>query len=1093
MHKSKLLIFGMLLSSYIGIKAASITIPNYTEDFSTLSVAKPDMGLKGWSRIVDKHTINGSDYTVSYQSYTYSYGVKAPSVYCSTQKIGPYGKTEEANDILVTPKISGTLSFWAKAYSSTGTNSIRLFRCTLNDDGSFTAGDEIDLGEGNTVSYTAKRITVPGEFDNEYVGFRIDGCYLDDVSATSAEREEEKIFILNSASNTGGSSLTADQRNSVKLPVKVTLSNTGDLDFTQGDANYELYLHRGSSSTASSSTKIATVKLTDPLAVGATSVESNVVFSFSAANGSGNYFFVYDPDGNYKSLGYTTIKEYKPELKINRDQTGNYEFIPLDFGFTNPEDTRALTLKLKNIGSAPLNDLQCITSDNFSVSGIQPIASEGEIEVTVSLDATTPGWYEGAITFTGTNVTSQTIKVRGLIKDANIWTEDFEAESFPANFLVEGEYWKIGSTPTELATVGNSKWAQNSNSYSYSVTEFITPKLQVNEDDDPLQVFIGRIGSRTETKSNLKIKYSPDRINWTEVTSLQDASSNSPFGPDLISSVNASLFKRITVDNIPAGEWFIAFEGNYSNIAHITGYHLAEVDHDLMYVGHNIPNEGMVNYPLIATLKLKNMNSVPETDYSVTLYADDNAVATADATDFAAASEKEFTMTYYPHATGTSSMKIVFEAGDFKYESDPMEVTINAEVASEEKQIGTRGKSDFNTPVNAYYKHSHTEMIYNQSQLGLEPGSKIVSLTFIGYRTSQSSSADVNYTAYVSSDSREKLTTSAGFKNLEEMTKVKEGSVHFDASASYTSSIDYYTPLLKIEFDEPFTYEGGNLCVAFTSDASTTRKDVQYSLISGTSGQAMYGRSDSQATAELTPYSIGELPVLIIGTQKSVGLVSGKVCSSDSTPIEGAQVKFASGDVYYETVSDNEGNYSLEIMQLDRTYQISANAEGYEVYETAEPVTIEEGNSTINITMTPLPTAHVVVSGTVTDKHTGDAIKGASVVFECADRREEAEETDEDGNYSITIHNPGTEEWNVTVTATNYKQHLHSQVLTDNTPLHFILEKDGTVNIEEIENDCREWEYFDINGIKINDSLKLRPGIYIRINGTSVEKVLIKE
>ncbi len=1348
MHKFNLLFLCLLLSSYFGINANTITIPGYVEDMSTLSVSKPDLGLKGWSRIVDTHNINGTDYKVTYSSYTYSYGTKAPSLYCSTQKIGPYGNTQEANDILVTPKIWGTLSFWCKAYSTAATNTIRLFKCTKNADGSFTTGQEIELGEDNKATYTAKTITVPTEFNGEYVGFRIEGCYIDDVSATSAEREEEKSFILSSASNTGGSSLNADQRNSVKLSLKVSLTNTGDLPFNSGDENYELYLHRGSSSAASSSTKIATLKLSEVLEAGETK-EMNVNVSFNASTGTGNYYFLYDPDGNYKSLSYITIKEYKPELKIVRDQTAEYQFIPLDFGFSAPADTRTLSLQLKNDGAAPLTDLAYETSDNFTVSGIQEIPAGESIDVTVSLNATTPGWYEDVLTFTGTNVTSQSIKVRGLITDPALWTEDFEEEDFPGNFLVEGDYWKIGSSPEVIATPGNAKWAQNNVKYSYASTQFITPKLEVNEDDEPLQVFIGRIGGRSDYNANIKIKYSADRVNWTEVMSLQDAYSNSPFGSELLSSSSANLFKRLTVNDIPAGEWFIAFEGIYVNIAHITGYRLAQVDHDIMYVSHSIPTEGRINNPYTASLKLKNMNSVPETDYTVTLYAGDEAVATADADEFAVASEKEFTMSYYPHAAGTVTMKAVFQSGEFKYETNPVEVNIGLEVAKEEKQIGTRGSSDFNVPINAYYKHSHTEMIYKESQLGLEPGSQIVSMTFVGYHNNTTSSADVTYSVYLSSDSRDKLTTSGGFKDLSEMTKVKDGSVHFDSQATYSSTIEYYSPLLEIVFDEPFTYEGGNICIAITSDADPTRKDVQFSLISGTSGQSMYGRSDSQATATLTPYTLSSLPVVIIGTQKATGLVTGTVSDKDSAPVEGATIKFTSGEVYYETTTDNEGKYSLEIMQLDRQYKISVSAPGfyYVDSEDMEPRTIPEGETTIDIvlentvktltgrvtdletseglggvnvvastenrdatysttttddgsytlnilspedaewtilfshsayqsqtftidgntdfaelnaTLTPIyvkisgtvtdekdePVSgatvafacgsrteesvttgedgkyekrinvpgeaewtvsvsaegfvtqtvvgtltednniinfslipdQVIVSGTVTDITTAEGIAGATVIFvnedsreiagvtdseghfsliisepgtgewsvtitapgylsvsstesltvgeidmnfslkkdqviisgtitdkteltpvsgavvtfECGDRKEISEPTQEDGKYMVIITSPGSLEWTVTATAENYKEESRSIVLADDSPIHFSLEKDD-VGINAIGELNDGWVYFDLNGFRIKDFKNIVPGTYIRVKGSVSQKIIITD
>lgn len=1006
----------MMLCTALGMQG--ITITPYVEDFSTLSVNKPDMGLKGWTRIKDVHSINGTDYSVSYQAYTYSYGAKSPSVYCSTQQVGPYGNKVDANDILVTPKITGTLSFWCKKYT-TNSGSLKLFKCTKNADGSFAVGEEIDLGE--EVTYTAKTITLPQEFDGEFVGFRIEGVYLDDVKATSAERDAVQSFAISSASRDGSGNLEADARNSVKLPVKITLTNTGDIDYVAGQEGYELYLHAGSSSTASSASKISTVKLTEDLPAGETK-EMSVTFSFSG-QGTG-YFFVYDPAGNYKSLSYITVKEYKPELKIVRNQTDAYRFIPLDFGYST-EAERVLTLELQNAGSAPLNNLSCQASEGFETDCPTSIPAGESVTVNVKLTAIDPGWYTGALVFTGNNTESQTIEVRGLVSDPELWSEGFEGETLPANFLA-GEYWEISKDPAVIATPGNSSWATNTGKYSYNVTELISPKLEVREGDEPLQIFAGRKGGRTDTYSELKVKYSSDREHWTELEHWQDSYSNSIFGDEMLSSDNANLFKRFTVD-LPEGEWFVAFEGKYVNIAHLTGYRLAVVDHDLKHVSHSIPKEGMVNNEYVATLKLKNMNSVPETDYTVTLYAGDEVLATADAEEFAAASEKEHKMSYYPHQAGTVTMKAVFKAGDFVLETDEVDVNISEEVARINKQIGTRKSNDYYAPINAYYKHGHTETIYTEEMLGLEPGAQIVSLTYVGYRDNKTGTADVNYSAYLASDDRDKPTAAkGGFRDLNEMTLVKSGSVHFDAGQSYEGSLSdaYYTPLFEVVFDEPYTYEGGNLCVAFKSDADPTRNGVLFSLADGTYGAMIYGRDDSVENPDY--YSSSYAPVVLIGTQKPTATVSGTVTANEQ-PVENAVVRFRSGNVHYEATSDADGKYSVEIIQIDKNYKVTASADDL-AYEEEEERIFPEGPSTVNISFAAALPA-VTVTGVVTDSTNDMPVANASVTFTCGERAEDPAVTDADGKYTIRIENPGDEEWTVTVTAPGYNMHSETDHL----------------------------------------------------------------
>lgn len=771
-------------------------------------------------------------------------------------------------------------------------------------------------------------------------------CGLFSVQASGAS------FKLNSATRVGTGEVDADMRNSARLTYKISLTNTGSGEISAGADGYEVYLYRGGyNASLNSATKVSTLALTETLAPGATTtVEAQFAFP---AKGEGDYFFVADPSGNTSGQTYIKVNEYLPKLVLDRGTNSTtYAYIPLDFGFGGTEG-RVMTLNFSNDGIAPLTGLQCDVEGPFAVDGLTDIAAGASLTVTVTMTAGEPGWYEGSLVFKAPNVESKALVARGHVSDPELWAEDFETDDFPGSFIV-GNYWQITDDPEEIATPGNLRWAANTGTYAVSKSQFVTPRLEVRAGDAPLEIFAARLGSTyTTPATEMAVKYSSDRENWTEALYLEDTSSNSPFGNEFIMSARGNLFKRFTVE-IPEGEWFVAIEGKALNVGHITGYRLAEVAHDVMHIEHKLPVEATVNHPYVATLRLRNMNSVTESGYSVSLYSGEQLLASVEPDDFDSGEERTFEVAYYPHEAGMMPVSVAFESGDYRFETEPVEVTVAEEQAVEETFItGTRASSNQQYgPVNAFYRYATSETIYTAEELGLEEGVKIVSLTYLGYRTNESTTGDVSYTAYLARDERNTPYQSPAFRDVADMTQVKASSVIFPSGQSYESTLEYFDPIFKVDFDTPYVYEGGNLCVVFKSVANTIRRGVQFTPYKtdfngvSTFGRMIYNQSDSDPNA----YIQSTYPcMVIVGTEKAVATVTG-VVTSNGDPVAGATVRLTSGEVYYETLTDGDGTYSLTVMQLDRLYRVSATAPGLQYEDEAERE-IPEGESVIDITL----------------------------------------------------------------------------------------------------------------------------------------------
>ena len=136
--------------SLLTVMVLALTLPgahaevvtNYSFDFSGLSTTAHDFAPSGWGHIVDSY-FSTEDYEKYYVSYTQqtSGGVDdSPCLYVGSQNVGSGWDTQEVNDMLVTPQVSGTVTLAVKKQVTTG--SVKFYACTSSGS-SFVKGDEI--------------------------------------------------------------------------------------------------------------------------------------------------------------------------------------------------------------------------------------------------------------------------------------------------------------------------------------------------------------------------------------------------------------------------------------------------------------------------------------------------------------------------------------------------------------------------------------------------------------------------------------------------------------------------------------------------------------------------------------------------------------------------------------------------------------------------------------------------------------------------------------------------------------------------------------------------------------------------------------
>ena len=145
-----LLLVSVFLTGSI-MKVGAIDVSPYSETFTGLSTSKHDFAPVGWGHIVDYLPYSGGgwggdDVYVSYSVPT-SGGQSGAYLKGGSQSLtNDDYDSKTAYDLLVTPAVKGTVTFYVKN-SSYSTGKLSLYQCTKNGD-TYTKGEEMTLPDG---------------------------------------------------------------------------------------------------------------------------------------------------------------------------------------------------------------------------------------------------------------------------------------------------------------------------------------------------------------------------------------------------------------------------------------------------------------------------------------------------------------------------------------------------------------------------------------------------------------------------------------------------------------------------------------------------------------------------------------------------------------------------------------------------------------------------------------------------------------------------------------------------------------------------------------------------------------------------------
>lgn len=936
--------------------AKAETVSPYSYGFDGLDVSEHDFAPTGWNHIVDS---NSGDY-VSYTAYDEGGQDGGAYLGVGSQELGYGWYAQEVFDLLVTPPVSGDVSFYAKQSSSSG--SVEIYTVTKNGF-QYEMGAAYEVEQLPALSTTEwTQIVIPSVPEGTMLGIRGQNVGIDSFSAASAEIELKKAMEITEivGEYENYADINADAEGNVTFKFTVKVQNTGETVLNPGDEGYAVDIINNSKDKAI----VGTAQVPVALQPGETSEAFDVVAHISGITEPGENYWRFDLRENLTGVetyyGWYYIYAYLPMLEVAIDDTYNTvkNGTTVDFG-TSREPVEKLIYIMNSDGGAPLNvtaidmpegftyTLNALTDNNETgepIAGVPfEIAAHGKALMTVTMTTDIVGARTGNISISTEGAEPFVMPVAGVVVDPSKLFVNFEDREFPEGTYNEpSEDGDILWTVASVGSYSDPNYAAD-HSRVEPLTKFVLPKMKVEEGD-----VMSFRAAKKNTGVHLNVLYSADRKSWTTAKAISEDAADEADRFSDEGYTNNYEFKTFTVDNIPAGEWYVAFEGGYVRVDDIMAYTMLEVpEYDLIVEGASFPSTAMVNYASTVSATIVNLGKadVKEGDLTAKIYLNEEEVASAPVAAIASGESTAIDMAFTPHQAGATTIRIAVEG--VATADATAEMTVAEETASNIVQVGeATGFTSSNGagPFKFWNKQSITEIIYPKEAIGIPAGAKILGLTFKGYHSGKDVQSNIN--VYIANEQ------GSAFKGYD-VTGMTQYSGVFDMTnggGSSSNPIDVIT----VTFPEGIVYNGENIRIVTTAD-SNGYQTVNFEVDNNYSSAAQQKASDSNSLEDLEAgaswSALSYMPVAYFAVEKDATTISGTVTAKESgSAIEGAEVKLTSGDVEYAGTTGADGRYEFAVKQDALTYNMEVAKEGYFTYRSND-ISFAEGSAVKDVEM----------------------------------------------------------------------------------------------------------------------------------------------
>ena len=367
---------------------------------------------------------------------------------------------------------------------------------------------------------------------------------------------------------------------------------------------------------------------------------------------------------------------------------------------------------------------------------------------------------------------------------------------------------------------------------------------------------------------------------------------------------------------------------------------------DFFIEAFDTPATGTTNTQYTATVTAKNYNqtALAADAYTATLYVNGKAVAQAETVEVAPMASQTFTFTFTPHEAGTFANSYIELAGPTAtVKTDAYELAIAAETAGGEVKVGNDNGTSNKSPF-YWYDADATDGVmvdfaYTPAMLAafdVKANAKITSITFKKANGTSKTFAKESLKVWVAMEDAAETFTAGNI----DKSQMREYVIYDDESANVIDDV-------VIDMSSaPMVYDGtSRIRVYVENNGYGSWGSVTYNYDNTSHGQNAYYKK-ANATSWTEDYGT---PVAYFTLAASTHF-TGKVTDKSNQPIEGAKVTLtnAASDVVYYAVTDAEGAYDVEVVQNDKDYAVTVEAEGYTTLEVEGSVNVSEGDSADN-------------------------------------------------------------------------------------------------------------------------------------------------
>ena len=911
------------------------TIAPYDVDFNTsFSTSGTWSVSKGWSFA----KLGSSNVTFTYRS---NYGVDGSGcLQCGSQSPT---STNYYNSFVITPAVTGASSLMVKNTSSYSSGSIAFYKMTKNEAGAWVQGDEITATADKDLSATDWATYTFSAVEGEFIGIRGNYVYIDNFAAESVAIELFKGLTVSNLKMVSSSTPDCDAEGNFTVSMTGTITNTGDMDFHVGDEGFTYGIGKYSSA-SEPYTMVKTQAFESDLAVGeAVSVAIEATLNTADYPGRLRYDLVEGWKGTGVYGAWVEPTPYEPILRVYNANHTNIKASGTDqtafgtFGKITEDLTKTVTIG--NVGAAPMvATFTAPAGFELSTTTLE-VAAHAEESFTITAKASTPGIFSGNLTIANGEFETVDIPVTAIVLDPSKFFENFSGNAGTKN-LPQGWIEINGKTQwakTDFTSSSSNNFVHNS---TYSTLSILaTPLLKV-EEGEKMVFDAARKLSGNNAEVGVKVYYSADRQNWTLVK--EAPGSEMQYFANTQSSPTLQKWTTFTVDGVPAGNYYIGFESGYCSIDDVYGFERVAVAHDVVVKTKEIAKTADVNSEYFANVTLFNLNATAEAEdaYTVSVAFNGEEVAEVESLEIPAEGTAKFEFSFTPHAAGVFPLDVTYSWADGYSILVTDTITVRAESASQAYTVGNFVSTNNATPLYLNYKNSVTETLYTAEQLaaaGIKAGDKIASLSYNGYNNAGELTSHVKTFIMNCED------TEFGAADVtadEDMTLVFDDDYTF-AKKGTSSATEL---MLQVTFNEPFVYTGGALRVKIQSEADSY-KNIYFEY-DNVAKQCYGQKSDGQKVAQFTSYSECRFPVTTFGIELTPETLTGIVTDEAGNALEGVSIvltaqaapavegMMAAPVVQYTATTDENGEFTLPIIQTDKTYNAVFSKEGYENYET---------------------------------------------------------------------------------------------------------------------------------------------------------------